>query len=131
LVRRLAPELEANRTTLIFANVRSLAERLTWALKQHFPDWAEQVAVHHSALARQRRRTVERDLKHGRLRVVVSSTSLELGIDIGTVEGVVLVHPPGGVVRLLQRIGRAGHEPGRARRGLVLTASAAELLDAA
>src|SRR5207253_2161736 len=61
----------------------------------------------------------------------VSSTTLELGIDIGSVDAVVLVHPPGGVVRLLQRVGRGGHGPGRPRRGLVLAASAAELLEAA
>src|SRR5262249_6319927 len=77
-----------------------------------------------------RRRVVERALKEGRLRVVVSSTSLELGIDIGSVDGVVLVHPPGGVIRLLQRVGRGGHGPGRVRRGLVLTATAAELPEA-
>lgn len=130
LVERLRPELEANRTTLVFTNVRSLAERLAWALRRRFPDWAEQIAVHHSALAITRRRAAERALKEGRLRVVVSSTSLELGIDVGTVDGVVLIHPPGGVVRLLQRVGRAGHRPGRARRGLVLTSSAAELLEA-
>ena len=59
-----------------------------------------------------------------------SGASLELGIDIGSVDGVVLVHPPGGVVRLLQRIGRGGHEPGSVRRGLILAASAAELLEA-
>jgi ATP-dependent Lhr-like helicase len=131
LVERLAPELEGNRTTLIFTNVRSLAERLAWALRRRFPGWAEQVAVHHSSLAAARRRQVERRLKQGRLRVVVSSTSLELGIDVGSVDGVVLVHPPGGVVRLLQRIGRGGHGPGRPRRGLVLTSTPAELLEAA
>ncbi|HYT91012.1 MAG TPA: DEAD/DEAH box helicase, partial [Gemmataceae bacterium] len=131
LVERLPPELEANRTTLIFSNTRSLTERLAWALRRRFPDWAERIAVHHSSLAPARRRVVERDLKRGRLRAVVSSTSLELGIDVGAVDGVVLVHPPGGVVRLLQRVGRAGHRPGRPRRGLVLTAGAAELLEAA
>ena len=73
---------------------------------------------------------MEADFKRGRLRVVVSSTSLELGIDIGSVDLGALVHPPGGVVRLLQRVGRAGHGPGRVRRGLVFTASAAELLEA-
>jgi ATP-dependent Lhr-like helicase len=130
LVERLEPELTANRTTLIFTNVRSLAERLAWTLSRRFPAWAEEIAVHHSALAAVRRRLVERRLKQGLLRVAVSSTSLELGIDIGQVDGVVLVHPPGGVVRLLQRVGRAGHEPGRPRRGLVLTASPAELLEA-
>jgi ATP-dependent Lhr-like helicase len=74
---------------------------------------------------------VERGLKRGELRAVVSSTSLELGIDIGSVDGVVLVHPPGDVVRLLQRVGRSGHGPGLPKRGLVLTASAGELLEAA
>src|SRR5207247_1171344 len=110
---------------------RSLAERLGWALRGRFPAWADQMAVHHSALAPARRREVERLLKAGRLRAVVSSTSLELGIDIGPIDAVVLVHPPGDVVRLLQRVGRAGHGPGRPRRGLILTASPAELLDAA
>src|SRR5262249_25109724 len=131
LLDRLAPELTRNRTTLIFTNVRSLAERLTWALRRRFPQWDEQLAVHHGSLAPAGRRRVERALKQGRLRVVVSSTSLELGIDIGSVDGVVLVHPPGGVVRLLQRVGRAGHGPNRVKRGLVCTASAAELLETA
>ncbi len=131
LVDRLLPELHANRTTLVFTNVRSLAERLAWALRNRLPEWAEQIGVHHSSLAAARRRTVERALKRGRLRVAISSASLELGIDIGSVDGVVLVHPPGGVVRLLQRVGRAGHGPGRPRRGLVLTAGSAALLEAA
>src|SRR5205823_4586641 len=93
--------------------------------------WDARIAVHHSALAAGRRREVERRFKAGELGAVVSSTSLELGIDIGTVDLVVLVHPPGDVVRLLQRVGRAGHGPNRVRRGLVLTATAAELLEAA
>jgi ATP-dependent Lhr-like helicase len=131
LVTRLAPLFEGSRTTLVFTNVRSLAERLAWMLRRHFPAWTEQIGVHHSSLAAGRRRAVERRLKEGGLRVVVSSTSLELGIDIGSVESVVLVHPPGGVVRLLQRVGRAGHGPGRPRRGLVLTNSTAELLETA
>jgi ATP-dependent Lhr-like helicase len=131
LLERLDPELEQNRTTLVFTSARGLAERLVWALRRRYPNWAEEVAVHHSCLSRARRRDVERRLKCGALRAVVSSTSLELGIDIGTADAVVVVHPPGGVVRLLQRVGRAGHAPGRARRGLVFTATAAELLEAA
>src|SRR6185369_5188427 len=66
----------------------------------------------------------------GRLWAIVSSTSLELGIDIGSVDQVVFVHPPGGVVRLLQRVGRSGHRPGEPRQGLLLTASRGELLEA-
>lgn len=131
LVSRLTPELRSHRATLIFTNTRSLAERLAWALRRHLPDWDSLIAVHHSALAAARRREVEEGFKAGRLRVVVSSTSLELGIDIGSVELAVLVHPPVDVVRLLQRVGRAGHGPGRVRQGLVLTATPAELLEAA
>ena len=130
LIHRLIPELRTCRATLIFANTRRLAERLAWALRRRLPDWDDQIAVHHSSVAAARRREVEGLFKHGRLRVVVSSTSLELGIDIGTVDLVALVHPPGGVVRLLQRVGRAGHGPGRVRRGLVFTDSPADLLEA-
>src|SRR5205823_422839 len=106
-------------------------ERLAWALRRRLPAWDGQVAVHHGSLAAARRRRIELLFKRGRLRVVVSSTSLELGIDVGSVDLVVLVHPPGDVVRLLQRVGRSGHGPGRPRRALVLTAGTAELLEAA
>ncbi len=131
LIAAIEPRLRANRATLLFTNTRRLAERVGWSLRRAMPDWDEQIAVHHSALAAARREEVERDFKAGRLRAVVSSTSLELGIDIGTVDLVILVHPPGDVVRFLQRVGRAGHEPGRVKRGLVLTANATELLEAA
>lgn len=130
LLARLEAPLATNRTTLIFTNTRNLAERVTWALRRSYPDRADAIAVHHSALAPARRRLVERAMKQGRLWAAVSSTSLELGIDIGSVDGVVFVHPPGSIVRLLQRIGRSGHRPGMVRRGLVLTASPRELLEA-
>lgn len=130
LVDRLGPELCAHRSTLIFTNARGLAERLSWALRRRFPAWDREIAAHHSSLDAARRRVVEHRFKQGRLRAVCASTSLELGIDIGAVDNVVLVHPPGGVVRLLQRLGRGGHEPGRPRRGLVLAANSAELLEA-
>jgi ATP-dependent Lhr-like helicase len=131
LVDRLLPEVRANRATLVFTNSRRLAEQLNWALRRNLPEMQEQIAVHHSSLAAERRRHVEEEFKQGRLRAVVSSTSLELGIDIGAIDLVVLVHPPGDVIRLLQRIGRSGHGPGRVPRGLVLTATEAELLEAA
>ena len=131
VIERIEPDLKDQRTTLIFTNTRSLAERLTWSLRRRLPDWDEQIAVHHSALSGPRRRRVERWLKQGRLRVAVSSTSLELGVDIGTVDQVILIHPPGSAVRFSQRVGRSGHGPQRRRRGLVLTATPAELLEAA
>jgi len=131
LLAQLEPLVCSRRTTLIFTNTRALAERLAWALRRRLPAWDAQIAVHHSSLAAARRRAIEERMKQGDLRVVVSSTSLELGIDIGAIDLVVLVHPPGDVVRLLQRLGRSGHGPGRIRRGLVLTANPAELLEAA
>jgi ATP-dependent Lhr-like helicase len=131
LVDHLMPEVRGNRSTLVFTNNRRLAEHLGWALRRNIPELYAEIAVHHSSLAAERRRQVEEQFKQGRLRAVISSTSLELGIDIGTVDLVVLVHPPGDVIRLLQRIGRAGHAPGCVRRGLVLTATEAELLEAA
>ncbi len=130
LVERLAIELPRHRAVLIFTNTRALTERLAWALRRRLPQWDALIAVHHSALAARRREQVESRFKRGLLRVVVTSTSLELGIDIGSVDLAILVHPPGDVVRLLQRIGRAGHEPGGLRRGLLLTANASELLEA-
>ena len=131
LIARLELELLASRTTLIFTNTRSLTERVTWALRRRYPERADAIAAHHSALAPARRRLVERAMKQGRLWAAVSSTSLELGIDIGSVDGVVFVHPPGSVVRLLQRLGRSGHRPGMPKRGLVLTASPRGLAEAA
>jgi ATP-dependent Lhr-like helicase len=131
LLARLAGPLAANRTTLVFTNTRNLAERLTWALRQRYPDRIDAIATHHSSLAPARRRLVERAMKQGRLWAVVSSTSLEVGIDIGSIDGVVFVHPPGSIVRLLQRLGRSGHRPGVMRRGLVLTAAPSALLEAA
>jgi ATP-dependent Lhr-like helicase len=127
---RLCRELPRRRATLVFTNTRYLAERLAWALRRQLPAWDDRIAVHHSALAAERRRVVEARFKAGELRAVVTSTSLELGVDIGAVDLAVLVHPPGDVVRLLQRVGRSGHGPTGIRRGLVLTATAAELLEA-
>jgi ATP-dependent Lhr-like helicase len=131
LLDRLEGELAQQRTTLIFANTRRLAERLTWALRRRYETRSEEIAVHHSSLSATRRRVVERRLKQGLLWVVVSSASLELGIDIGTVDSVVFVHPPGGVARMLQRVGRSGHRPDQPRRGVLLTGSPGELLESA
>ncbi len=131
LVDQIKPEVRANRATLVFTNTRRLAEQLAWALRRNLPEMQSRIAVHHSSLAAPRRREVEESFKAGLLRAVVSSTSLELGIDIGPIDLAVLVHPPGDVIRLLQRVGRAGHGPDRIKRGLVLTATVAELLEAA
>jgi ATP-dependent Lhr-like helicase len=131
LIAAIEPHVRGNRSTLVFTNTRRLAELLAWGLRRALPDLDARIAVHHSALAAERRLEVERDFKEGRLRAVVSTATLELGIDIGSVDEVILVQPPGDVVRFLQRLGRAGHAPGRVKRALVLTNDPTELLEAA
>ena len=130
LMERLPSLLERSPSTLIFTNTRHLAERLTWLLRQRCPQWGEQIAIHHGSLAQECRAQVELGLQEGKLRAVVTCTSLELGVDIGGVNQVILVHPPGGVARLLQRLGRSGHTPTGTRRGIVFTSKMLELTEA-
>lgn len=130
LLRRLADLTRSERTTVVFANTRAFTEKITHDLRPMVEGGADAVAAHHSALDAARRRAVEADLKAGNLRAVVTSTSLELGVDIGTADLTALVGLPGGVARCLQRIGRAGHRVGAATRGLILAATPAELAGA-
>jgi len=129
LLHRLDGELRRHRTTLIFATIRSNAERLAWLLARRHPDKADAIEVHHSSLSAARRREIEQRLKRGELWAIVSSTSLELGIDIGSIDSVVMINPPGAATKLVQRLGRSGHVPDALRRGLVLAAHPAELIE--
>ncbi len=88
------------------------------------------IAAHHSALDARRRRAIESGLKSGEVRAVVTSTSLELGVDIGTADLTVQVGLPGGVSRCVQRVGRSGHRRGAGSRGLLLAATPGELVGA-
>jgi ATP-dependent Lhr-like helicase len=133
LLRRLGQEVGRNRTTVVFANTRALTEKLTHDLRRARGEQApgsEAIAAHHSALDADRRRAVEAALKAGTLRAVVTSTSLELGVDIGSADLAVQVGLPGGVARCLQRVGRSGHRVGVASRGILLAATPAELAGA-
>lgn len=103
--------IEDHRTTLIFTNTRAATERIIHYLDFHFPGKYEGlIGAHHSSMSKEKRFEIEDRLRKGELKVVVSSTSLELGIDIGNVDLVVLLRSPKGVARALQRIGRAGHK---------------------
>ena len=115
VTKAVADRVTSDRTTLVFTNTRGATERLAHKLRERFPE--ADVAAHHSSLAREERMAVEERLREGALRVVVTSTSLELGIDIGTVDEVVLVSSPRDVTRALQRIGRSGHRIDRHPRG--------------
>jgi ATP-dependent helicase Lhr and Lhr-like helicase len=103
--------IEKNRTTLIFTNTRSAAEKIVHFLDYHFPKkYAGLIGTHHSSMSKEMRFEIEDKLRKGELKAVVSSTSLELGIDIGSIDIVVLLRSPKSVSRALQRIGRAGHK---------------------
>ncbi len=102
--------IEKHKTTLIFTNTRSATERIAFHLKQKFGEkYIDNLATHHSSLSRETRLDTEEKLKKGKLKAVISSTSLELGIDIGNIDAVVLITSPKSVSRALQRIGRSGH----------------------
>ncbi len=131
LIQSLSAHMAENRTTVIFANTRALAEKITHDLRASNPDSADQIGAHHSALDAARRRAVETGLKTGELKAVVTSTSLELGIDIGTADLSVMVGLPGSASRCLQRVGRSGHRPGAPRLGLFLASGPAEIAGAA
>src|SRR5262249_53843948 len=104
---RLAELIEAHRTTLIFVNTRRLSERVTRHLSERLGE--QQVAAHHGSLAKEARLAAEQRLKHGRLRAMVATASLELGIDIGDVDLVCQIGSPRSIAAFLQRVGRSGH----------------------
>lgn len=114
---RIKELVDAHETTLIFTNTRSGAEAVVYKLKER---GQESIAVHHSSLGREVRLDVEERLKKGELRCVVSSTSLELGIDIGSVDLVCQIGSPKSVAKGLQRIGRSGHSFGKTAKGRLI-----------
>jgi ATP-dependent Lhr-like helicase len=124
-------ELEQTASALVFTNTRSQAELWYQALLDARPDWAGVIALHHGSLDRATRDWVERAMKEGRLRAVVCTSSLDLGVDFLPVERVLQIGSAKGVARLLQRAGRSGHAPGRASRVTLVPTHSLELLEAA
>ena len=104
--------IKEHKTTLIFTNTRSATERVVNHLKERFPTeyGEENIAAHHSSLSKSHRFDIEERLRAGKLRVVVCSTSLELGLDIGFIDLVIMLGSPKSSSRALQRLGRAGHK---------------------
>ncbi len=103
--------IQKYRTTLIFTNTRNATERIVHNMNDQFPGkYLGLIGAHHSSMAKSLRYEIEDRLRKGELRVVVTSTSLELGIDIGSIDYVILLKSPKGVARSVQRLGRAGHK---------------------
>jgi len=123
--------IEDGGTCLIFTNTRSQAEIWHQSILDNRPDWVDQIGLHHGSLDREVRDRVEADLKEGRLRAVVTTSSLDLGVDFSPVDRVLQLGTPKGVARLLQRAGRSGHRPGAASRVTCVPMHAFELVDIA
>mgnify|MGYP001590737360 FL=1 len=104
--------IQEHKTTLIFTNTRSATERMVSYLKEKFPTiyGDDTIAAHHSSLSKEHRFDIEKRLREGKLKVVVCSTSLELGIDIGFIDLVLMLGSPKSSAKALQRLGRAGHK---------------------
>lgn len=124
-------ELERCRSALLFTNTRSQTEAWYQALLEARPGWAGEIALHHGSLDPDARRWVERNLRDGRLRAVVCTSSLDLGVDFSPVDRVFQVGSPKGVARLLQRAGRSGHQPGAVSRVTCVPTNAFELVEVA
>ena len=108
---RIAELVHAHRTTIVFVNTRRLSERVAHHLAERLGQ--EAVLAHHGSLSRQLRQTAEASLKEGRLRAIVATASLELGIDVGSVDLVCQIGTPRSIAVALQRIGRSGHKVDR------------------
>jgi ATP-dependent Lhr-like helicase len=104
--------LDPARSTIVFTNTRAQAESWFDGLARAQPEWSTHMAIHHGSLDRDERERVEAGLKDGSLRLVVSTSSLDLGVDFSPVDEVVQIGSPKGVARVLQRGGRARHQPG-------------------
>jgi ATP-dependent Lhr-like helicase len=119
------------RSALIFTNTRAQSEIWYQALLEARPEWAGEIALHHGSLDRGTREWVEQALRDGRLRCVVSTSSLDLGVDFSPVDTVIQIGSPKGVARLMQRAGRSGHQPGGTSRVVCVPTHALELIEIA
>jgi ATP-dependent helicase Lhr and Lhr-like helicase len=126
---RTAELIRENRTTLVFVNTRRLSERVAHHLAERLGENA--VLPHHGSLSRALRLEAEKRLKNGELKAVVATASLELGIDIGTVDLVCQIGSPRSIAVALQRIGRAGHWVGALPKGRLFVTTRDELVECA
>lgn len=124
---RIAELTKKNRSTLVFVNTRRLSERVAHHLAERLGE--DQVFAHHGSLSRKLRLTVEKKLKDGELKALVATASLELGIDIGTIDLVCQVGSPRAIAVALQRVGRSGHWHGAISKGIFFATTRDELVE--
>src|SRR5277367_845455 len=126
---RLAVLAMEHRSTLVFSNTRKMTERLAFALGARIGE--ENVAAHHGSLSRKLRHEAERKLKAGEIRLLVATASLELGIDIGSIDLVCQVNSPRAIAAAMQRVGRAGHWRGAIPKGRFFSTTRDDLMESA
>lgn len=130
LVDEVAKIIKASRTTLLFTNVRSACEIWFQRLLEKYPEFAGEMAMHHGSINRETRLWVEQAIRDEELKVVVCTSSLDLGVDFAPVETIIQVGGPKGVARFLQRAGRSGHQPGKESVIYFLATHSIELIEA-
>ncbi|MEP6616612.1 MAG: ligase-associated DNA damage response DEXH box helicase [Ginsengibacter sp.] len=131
LVNKVIPIIQESTTTLIFINTRGMSEMWYQALLTASPDLAGSIALHHGSIEQDLRFWVEENLHTGKLKAVVCTASLDLGVDFRPVETVIQVGSPKGVARFLQRAGRSGHQPDATSKIYFLPTHSLELVEAA
>jgi len=130
LIDEVAKIIKASRTTLLFTNVRSACEIWFQRLLEKYPEFAGEMAMHHGSINRETRLWVEQAIRDEELKVVVCTSSLDLGVDFAPVETIIQVGGPKGVARFLQRAGRSGHQPGKESVIYFLATHSIELIEA-
>ena len=131
LIDKVLPIIHANKTTLIFTNTRSQTEIWYQQLLNKDPELAGAIAMHHGSLNNQIRTWVEEALHSGQIKVVVCTSSLDLGVDFRPVDTIIQVGGPKGVARFAQRAGRSGHRPGEISKIYFLPTHSLELIEGA
>ncbi len=129
LYERLVELIQSHATTLVFVNTRRLSERLALALTERLGDGA--VSAHHGSMSKDHRHRAEQNLKQGKLQVLVATASMELGIDVGSVDLVVQFSSPKSIATFLQRVGRSGHSVGGLPKGILFPLTRDDLVESA
>lgn len=129
LLPKILPIIEKSNTTLVFVNVRSQSEIWYQHLLDKAPHLAGQIALHHGSLSDNVRKWVEDSLHNGKLKVVICTSSLDLGVDFHTVDTVIQIGSPKGIARFLQRAGRSGHNPNAESKIYYLPTNSLEIIE--
>ena len=131
LADKIVPIILESKSTIVFTNTRSQSEMWYQLLLEAYPDFAGQIAIHHSSIDSHLRIWIEENLSSGKLKAVVSTSSLDLGIDFKPVDTVIQIGSAKGVARFLQRAGRSGHSPFETSKIYCVPTHSLELIEVA